>query len=92
MVIAAVVAVLIVNYLLVWRGYEPYLYCTFKDRLWSMYQPIQALITLCGLLAFVVGVVRKNYGVSFGAVMFMCAVYLGPNAAGLLFSVGGKCS
>jgi hypothetical protein len=91
-IVCVLLALFLVNYALLAWGFKPYLYCGFKDMVWSMYAPLQLLISLAGIIGLVVAVAMKRYGAAFFAALVTIFVYLGPEWMRILFTAGRGCT
>lgn len=90
--IGVLVAAFLLNFASVKLGLKPYLYCGFRDMVWAMYQPLQLLISLAGILGLLWFGARRNWGSAFLAVLVTLFAYLGPEWTRILFSVGRGCA
>lgn len=89
--VGILVGAFLLNYAFVWAGFKPYLYCTFKDIGWGLFQPLQLLISLAGIIGLMWGVVTKRYNLAFLGVLVTLAAYLIPDWGRVLFALGKGC-
>jgi hypothetical protein len=85
------VVVFVLNYLSVYVGWSPFLYCWIKPVVWPVYDAFEGIVSLlaCGL--FFYGLVRKRYSIALTAVTALVLVKGLPQFGAILFRWGGSC-
>ncbi|TGT42798.1 hypothetical protein [Mesorhizobium sp. M8A.F.Ca.ET.165.01.1.1] len=85
------VSLFVLNYLSVYVGWRPFLYCWLMPIVWPVYDAFEGIISLLAIGLLFFGIVTKRYKMALTAAGALILVKGLPQFGAILFRWGGSC-
>jgi hypothetical protein len=91
-IVAALLALYVANYLFVYAGWSPFLWCDLGPVVSPLYAGLGGIINVIVICLGFFGLVTKRYGMAAGSAVVFVLVSGLPQFCDTFFRIGGSCA